>query len=162
MNYIPLKAKKSLIWLTCQSLYSSLKIYRLLLSSRLSASTLLQGLKAARMRITMAQVNTDKFITKAIKTTKKAREVIGPRLDTVINETKTIRIMLDSQEEIRHNQANRVEVAVKIINAAKIIRTQIKRAEKTIKITIRLRVMKRAKEMNLRCDMFRSIPKTWV
>ena len=112
------------------------------------------------MRITMAQVNTDKFITKATKTTRKVREEeIGPRLDTVINETKTIRIMLDSKEAIRHNQANREVVAVKIINAAKIIRTQIKREEKTIKITIRLRVMKRAKEMNLRCGMFRSIPR---
>ena len=115
---------------------------------------------AAKKITVLAQANTDKFTKKAIKNiTRKVREEgIGPKPDTVINEIKTIIIMLDRPEEIRHKQTSKVQ-AVKIINAAQIIRTQIKKAEKTIKITIRLKVMKRAKETKLRCDMCRSSPR---
>ena len=138
MSYIPLRVKKSSIWLTCLNRYLSLKISKLLLSSRLPASALLQGPMAAKNQTTLAEVNTDKFTTKGIKniTRKFREEAIGHRPDTATNETKIIRIMLDSQE-IRHKSTNKEEV-VKIINAALIIRTLIKRAEKVIKITFRL------------------------
>ena len=160
MSFILQKAKKSSIWLTCPNLCSSLKMSKQLLSSRQSAPVLLQVPMAAKKLTILAQPNTDKFTTKAIKNiTRKAREAeIAHKLDTAINEIKTIIIMLDRPEEIRHKRTSKEE-DVKIINAAKIIRTPIKRAKKTIKITIKLKVMKRAKETKLRCDMCKSSPR---